>query len=82
MRNSLSQAQVAYQEAQLALSKLSIVAPIPGIIGEVLVDKGQDVSPGTPLIKMVSEGKEIMIRATANEKEYVMLGQDVEIVAE
>lgn len=82
LRNSLSQAQVAYQEAQLALSKLSIVAPIPGIIGEVLVDKGQDVSPGTPLIKMVSEGKEIMIRATANEKEYVMLGQDVEIVAE
>lgn len=80
LRNSLSQAQVAYQEAQLALSKLSIQAPIPGIISEVLVDKGQDVSPGTPLVKMVSEGKEMTIRATAEEKNYVMLGQDVEVV--
>lgn len=81
LRNSLSQAQVAYQEAQLNVSKLSVQAPIEGIIGEILVDKWQDVTPGTPLIKMVSQWKEIIIRATADEKNYIILGQTVDVVS-
>lgn len=55
LRNSLGLAQVSYEEAQFNLGKFAIKAPIPGTVHEVLVDDGQEVSPGTPLIRMVGK---------------------------
>lgn len=55
LRNSLGLAQVSYEEAQFNLGKFAISSPIPGIIREVLVDDGQEVTPGTPLVKMVGK---------------------------
>lgn len=75
----MSQAQVAYQEAQFNLGKFSVSSPIVGTVSEVMVDKGQEVSPGTPLVKIVSNGKEAMLRLNADEKTFITLGQEVEV---
>ena len=39
LRTALSQAQLAYQEAQFNLGKFSVSAPIAGRVKEILVDK-------------------------------------------
>jgi len=39
LRTTLSQAQLAYQEAQFNLGKFSVNSPIAGIIKEVMVDE-------------------------------------------
>ncbi len=68
LRNSIAQAQIAYNEAWFQLSKLSATAPIAGTITDILVDVGQDVSPGTPLYTMSSIwDKEIEITLTQEE---------------
>lgn len=82
LRNSLKQSQVAYQEAQFNLWKFSVNSPIEGTIKEVLVDQWQEVNAGTPLFKIVSQGKEIEVKVTAEEKQYMRVGQEVEIVYE
>lgn len=79
--NAITQAQIAFNETQNTLSKLSIEAPIDGIIGDILVDAGQEVSPGTPLFTIASDDKqEIEIALTADEVKRVQEGQSVTII--
>ena len=73
LQNALAQAQLALDEANFNAAKLSVRAPIAGEISDVLVDVGQDVSVGTPLLTMVSEGKEIEVLMTQAEMEGLMI---------
>jgi RND family efflux transporter MFP subunit len=57
-RRSRLQAQVAAEEAELALaaknvSRASIVAPFAGYLQEVTVDVGEHVAPGTSIARLV-----------------------------
>lgn len=54
-----AQAQIATAESGVRISKKSqkdlfIQSPITGKISEILIDQGSDVTPGTPLFKIVS----------------------------
>lgn len=80
LRNSIAQAQIAYSEAWFQLSKLSATAPIAWTITDILVDVGQDVSPGTPLYKMSSIwDKEIEITLTQDEATSLKVDTPVRI---
>ncbi len=70
LNNSLTNAQISYEEANFALSKFFVEAPIGGTITDVLVDKGQEVNPNL---------RQIELDITAGEKELIIPGQAVEI---
>lgn len=77
--NQLLAAQVAYNEIANNADKFQSKSPLQGVIADVLVDPGQDVSPGTPLYKVVSDSQEIEITVTTQELELVAIGSSVRV---
>lgn len=76
--NSISNAQVSYEEANFAREKLNVKSPILWTITDVLVDKGQEVGPGTPLFTIVNTDlTQIELDITAWEKQLLTPGQQV-----
>lgn len=79
IRNSLAQAQLALREAEFNLSKLAIKAPIDWVVAEVLVDVWQEVSMGTPVVKLVSQWTEVNIDLSDKELEWIMIWDSVQL---
>lgn len=76
--NGIAQARIAYNQANNELAKLTIEAPIQGIIGDILVDIGQEVSPGTPLFTISSQDEQqVEVALGASEIDLVEIGQEV-----
>jgi multidrug resistance efflux pump len=79
IENSLSQAQLALREAEFNFTKFSVMAPIPWIVSDVLVDEWQEVSIWTPILKMVSKWEEINIWLQEDELKWVQVWDLVEV---
>ena len=80
LNNAVANAQISYEEATFWLSKFTVESPIWGTITDVLVTKGQEVNPGTPLFTVVNTNlRQIDLDITAGEKELIIPGQAVEI---
>ena len=70
----VSEAQIGVVRAELSL--LEPAAPFSGVVTEVLVDKGQYVTPGTPLFKLVGQGgRELELNVPSYLLGGVKLGQ-------
>jgi RND family efflux transporter MFP subunit len=54
---AIVQAQANVQNFQAQLDKYSLTAPISGVISQYNAKLGQTVSPGVPVISMISSGK-------------------------
>src|SRR5690606_5815600 len=50
----LSQAKAALAQAQQQLRNTSVTAPFSGVVEERLVEKGEQVMPGTPVVRIVN----------------------------
>lgn len=78
LQNSIDEAQINLGAANKEYAKLTIVAPIEGVIGDILVDEGQDVNNGTPLLNIVSNKKtEVEIGLQDKELAAVSVGMNV-----
>lgn len=78
--NSLNSAQIAYQEASFAREKFNVKSPIQWTVTDILVDKGQEVTPGTPLFTVVNTLlTQVELDITAWEKELIVPWQVVEL---
>lgn len=75
--NTRKHAELAYQESLANSAKFSVTSPIQWQVTDIFVDIGQDVTPGTPLIKIVSDQQEIEITMQENELDAVEVGQEV-----
>ena len=73
------QAEIAAQEALFNRDKFVIQSPLDATVADVLVDIGQDISPGTPLVKLVSRSQQIELLITASERDGVEVGQTVTV---
>lgn len=80
--NTLQSAQIALNEAQFNISKLSINAPIAWVVSDVLVDVGQEVSIGTPIAKIVSEWKWIKLSVSEKELDGIEVWKNVTLKSE
>ena len=58
---SRSNAELALAQAQRAASKLSITAPVSGIVTKVLVEKGQFINAGTPVAEFSGKDPQAVI---------------------
>lgn len=77
IRNQLASAQVALNELNFNAAKYNVASPIRGIVSDVLVDIGQEVSPWTPLARVVSNTQQVEINMTESELQYLSVWQDV-----
>lgn len=77
IRNQLASAQVALNELNFNAAKYNVTSPIRGIVSDVLVDIGQEVSPWTPLARVVSNTQQVEINMTESELQYLSVWQNV-----
>lgn len=65
LQNAIKEAQISYESALKEYSKLTISAPIDGVVWDIIIDKWQDVSTWTPLVTLLGSKKseiEIMLK--------------------
>jgi RND family efflux transporter MFP subunit len=80
LRAALADASAAYEQAQANLKKAQIVAPVDGIISEIIPELGEQIAAGTAVIKMVGVAEyDIEILLPEADVAKVNLGQLVTI---
>jgi len=80
LQNTIDQAQISLSEAYDQLNKFEILTPIDGTVGQVLVDVGEEVSAGTPLVTIKStNSQQVEIALTQEELAFVTVGQEVSV---
>jgi HlyD family secretion protein len=82
---AILQAQINSAETNLALAQLRleqsmVVAPIDGTIASVLINAGEQASPGAPAITLVNEAAfHINVNVDEIDIDQISVGQDVEV---
>lgn len=78
LKNSIDEARVWYSSSAKEYGKLTLVSPIDGTIGAVLVDVGQEINMGTPSFEILSNSApEIEISFSKSEKD--LLGNKAQV---
>lgn len=80
VKNGLTAAQTTLEQARIQLQKTTLRSPINGMVDRRLVDVGEYVDPGKPLLRLVSV-EQLEVIADVPEKDVVFLqpGQQVTI---
>ncbi|MCH8518994.1 HlyD family efflux transporter periplasmic adaptor subunit [Candidatus Gracilibacteria bacterium] len=78
LNNAINEATIGQRQSSLELSKLIVRAPITGVIEDVLIDLGQEIQMGTPVISLLAESTpELQISVSEYERNLLTLGQEV-----
>ncbi len=77
---SVAQARAAVQQAQAQLRFTRVVAPFSGVVEEHLVERGEQVNPGTPVARIVST-RDVKITAGVPERfaGNINVGDEVQV---
>lgn len=82
LQTQIQDSQLWYQDALRQVSKLTVGAPVRGVLGSILVTPGQDVQMGTPLFTLVGDTNQLLwFSVSAEEIQYLRVGQEVEVVS-
>lgn len=83
LANAITQAQIAYENVAAQYAKLTVKSPIAWTIGQVMVDKGQEVGMWTPLFTISNETEQLVdIAVSANEHKYLTIDDIANITYE
>lgn len=83
LANAITQAQIAYENVAAQYAKLTVKSPIAWTIGQVMVDKGQEVGMWTPLFTISNETEQLVdIAVSANEHKYLTIDDIAHITYE
>ncbi|NDK07699.1 HlyD family efflux transporter periplasmic adaptor subunit [Candidatus Gracilibacteria bacterium] len=78
IENSMREAYIAQNLAAREYNKLNITASIDGVIGDIFVDEGQDVSMGTPILTIISDkASQVELYFKESELQYIDVGDPV-----
>uniref|UniRef100_UPI0040472AA2 efflux RND transporter periplasmic adaptor subunit n=1 Tax=Vibrio anguillarum TaxID=55601 RepID=UPI0040472AA2 len=72
---ALAEASAVQSRAQLALRNTSVVAPFDGIVEDILIEKGDFVGVGDPMITFIDLSK-LVIEADVSERHIQKIKQD------
>jgi RND family efflux transporter MFP subunit len=83
LRSAVNQAEAELELAQENLRNCIVTAPLPGLISKRIVEPGEVIAPGAPLLKIVSSDV-VFFAAEVPERDIpnVHLGQSVEVEAD
>ena len=80
LQAQVANAQTSLELAQLRLEQSQIVAPMSGRVASVLINAGEQASPGAPAITLVNEGAfHITVNVDEIDIDQISLGQTVDI---
>ena len=79
---STQSARLSVEQANLYASKFSITSPIQASVADILVDVGQDISPGTPIATIVSQQQQIETSFSLDQIKHLHIWQKVQIESE
>lgn len=80
LRNSIEESQISYASSLKEFWKLTLTSPINGIIWEVYIDIGQELSLGTLAFDIVSSSTpEVKISFSKSEREIISKNLTVEL---
>jgi len=75
--------EIQIEKIQAQINKMTIKAPIAGVITEKLIEKGSFISPGTPLVEITDINQlKMVVKLAENEAVQVAKGQTVEVKAQ
>lgn len=74
VKASLDNSQKQLQQVRINLAKLAVTAPFAGVVRKILVESGEEVNPGTPLVELASEQD---LKIVAEVPQEVILGLTV-----
>jgi len=77
--NGLLMAEAAEANARIDLENCFLTAPGAGVVAERLVDVGELVGPGTPLVQVVQEGLKVRCGLPENQVALVRTGDGAEV---
>ena len=79
-QTALEQAQSAEKVAAKSLADCRLYAPFAGVIASKMVERGQNVTPGSPVAKLVTVGRlKVKISVPENEISQVAVGQHASV---
>jgi len=82
LQTQVQDAQLWYQDALRQVSKLTVWAPVRGVLWSILITPWQDVQIGTPLFTLVGDTNQLLwFSVSAEELTYIRVGQEVEVVS-
>lgn len=76
---AIASAKSALHEAQLNLSYTNIIAPTTGRVGKKIVEAGQRVEPGQPLLTIVADNPWVVANYKETQLKHMHAGQTVDI---
>ncbi|MFC1615590.1 efflux RND transporter periplasmic adaptor subunit [Patescibacteria group bacterium] len=77
--SQLLQAQASLKTAELSLARTKILAPIDGVISDLLVEESEFANPGQPIAVVETDNK-MIAKTSVNEKERNLLEVGDEVI--
>lgn len=78
-RYTFEQNQASLESVKIDLENTSVQAPFSGTVEDIMMDIGETVAAGSPVIRMISAGgKKIRLGVPAHYAERIHVGDDVE----
>lgn len=80
-RSRYEVARAALRNAEVALEKSVLVSPVAGVVDRLLVDRGEYVSPGTPVAEVVQVDRlQATVEVPEKDVPFIQPGDRVEVV--
>lgn len=80
-RKALDVARAELHRAQVDLDKSILRSPVDGIVDQLLVDRGEYVTPGTPVAVVVQVDRlKALVEVPEKDIQYLKLGQPVQVI--
>lgn len=79
LAQSVEAASVRLKNAQTLFERLRVVAPVNGVVGTVLVDEWEEVTPGRQIIQIASQDTEVTITVDSTLLEFIRVGTSVNV---
>lgn len=79
LNQNIAAATIRLRNAQGNVNRLTITAPISGIVGRVLVDEGEEVNMGRAIIEIASDNAECEITVDSNTLRQLSVGKKLTV---
>jgi membrane fusion protein, multidrug efflux system len=82
VRNILETTRACLRQSELALAKSTCSSPVNGVLDRLLIDRGEYVSPGDPLARVVQVDKlKVLVDLPEKDVAFLRPGQPVQVLA-
>lgn len=79
LTQSVEAASIRVRSAESLFERLTVIAPVNGVIGAIQVDEGEEVTPGRAMVEIASKDAECTITVDSSMLNQIQVGTAVQI---